>query len=129
MTIFRQATKQAVREIIETQGVASKFGTLLGEESLEQITDRVVDLFEMTLALRARVDQGTKEPTGPVPPDHEHALHRARRNAPVQPREEVFGRAQVAPASTVQPELRLSRTGTVSLTGEERFSLGKAGAL
>lgn len=53
MSIFRTATKQALREIIEEQGTVGRFGVVLAEDKLELTTDRIVDLFEMTLNLRS----------------------------------------------------------------------------
>ncbi|KAB8033713.1 hypothetical protein [Fluviispira multicolorata] len=55
--IFRTATSQAIREIIEESGVEGRFGLILTEDSLEKITHRVVDLFEMTLELRAKTQE------------------------------------------------------------------------
>ena len=52
--IFRMATCQAIREIIEESAVEGRFGLILTEDGLEKISNRVVDLFEMTLELRAK---------------------------------------------------------------------------
>lgn len=55
MNIFRTATKQALREIIEESAIDGRFGFILGEDGIEKATERIVDLFEMTLELRSRV--------------------------------------------------------------------------
>jgi len=55
--IFRIATSQAIREIIEESAVEGRFGLLLTEEGIEKISQRVVDLFEMTLQLRAKTQE------------------------------------------------------------------------
>ncbi|MFZ9520561.1 MAG: hypothetical protein ACO3A4_08805 [Silvanigrellaceae bacterium] len=55
MNIFRTATTQAIRDIIADHGSANRFGISLTEADVEAICTRVVDLFEMTLNLRAQV--------------------------------------------------------------------------
>ncbi|WGL59654.1 hypothetical protein QEJ31_14070 [Pigmentibacter sp. JX0631] len=55
--IFRIATTQAIREIIQESAVEGRFGLLLTDESIEKISERVVDLFEMTLKLRAKTQE------------------------------------------------------------------------
>jgi hypothetical protein len=65
-TIFRTATKQAMKEIIEERSEAGRFGLLVTEEGLEAITDRLVDLFEMTLTLRQQT-RHFFEPPAPTP--------------------------------------------------------------
>ncbi|APJ03607.1 hypothetical protein [Silvanigrella aquatica] len=52
--IFRIATSQAIREIIEESAVEGRFGLILTDDGIEKIAQRVVDLFEMTLELRAK---------------------------------------------------------------------------
>ncbi len=53
-TVFRIATTQAIREIVEENAVSGRFGLIVTEENIEEIAKRVVDLFEMTLDLRAK---------------------------------------------------------------------------
>jgi hypothetical protein len=53
-SFFRIATKQAIRDIITENAQSLKFGVAINDDSLENITEKVVDLFEMTLELRAR---------------------------------------------------------------------------
>lgn len=55
--IFRIATSQAIREIIEESAVEGRFGLLLTDDGIEKIAHRVVDLFEMTLQLRAKTQE------------------------------------------------------------------------
>lgn len=55
--IFRIATTQAIKEIIQDNAVEGRFGLLLTEDSIEKISERVVDLFEMTLKLRAKTQE------------------------------------------------------------------------
>lgn len=72
--IFRIATCQAIREIIEESAVEGRFGLILTEDGVEKISQRVVDLFEMTLELRAKtqeiflgINSGTKSPPSKTP--------------------------------------------------------------
>lgn len=53
-SVFRIATMQAIKEIVEECSVAGRFGLIVTEENLEDISNKVVDLFEMTLELRAK---------------------------------------------------------------------------
>jgi hypothetical protein len=53
-TIFRTATKQAILDLISDHGTRSRFGQLLSDDDADALALRVVDLFEMTLELRAR---------------------------------------------------------------------------
>lgn len=53
-SVFRIATMQAIKEIVEDSSVAGRFGHILTEESITEISKKVVDLFEMTLELRAK---------------------------------------------------------------------------
>ncbi len=55
--IFRIATTQAIKEIIQDNAVEGRFGLLLTDDSIEKISERVVDLFEMTLKLRAKTQE------------------------------------------------------------------------
>ena len=55
MNIFRTATGQAIREIISDHSQENRFGRSLTETDIDAICERVVDLFEMTLNLRAQV--------------------------------------------------------------------------
>ena len=54
MSVFRTATSQAIRELVEEHGVPGRFGTILTSESVTMLCERVVDLFEFTLELRSR---------------------------------------------------------------------------
>lgn len=58
MNIFRTATGQAIREIISEHSQENRFGRTLTDTDLDAICERVVDLFEMTLNLRAQVSGG-----------------------------------------------------------------------
>ena len=53
-TVFRIATEQAIKEIVEECSVSGRFGLIVTEENIEEISKKVVDLFEMTLELRAK---------------------------------------------------------------------------
>jgi hypothetical protein len=53
-TIFRTATKQAILDLIGEHATPSRFGQLLSDDDADALAMRVVDLFEMTLELRAR---------------------------------------------------------------------------
>jgi hypothetical protein len=55
--IFRIATCQAIREIIEESAVEGRFGLILTDDGIDKISNRVVDLFEMTLDLRAKTQE------------------------------------------------------------------------
>ena len=70
MGIFHDATRQAIREMIEEFGETSRFGHILNEQDLEAAAARIASFFEMTLELRAGLAAGgapTKEKkrTGP----------------------------------------------------------------
>jgi hypothetical protein len=54
-SIFRNATKEAIRELITECGEQGRFGLLLADDDLEMATEKIVDLFETTLSLRQRV--------------------------------------------------------------------------
>ena len=56
-SVFRIATKQAIKEIIEAPSEKLQYGLILTDENLEDITSKVVDLFEMTLDLRSRTQE------------------------------------------------------------------------
>lgn len=53
-TVFRIATEQAIKEIVEENSVSGRFGLIVTEENVAEISKRVVDLFEMTLELRSK---------------------------------------------------------------------------
>lgn len=53
-SIFRTATTQAILDIIAEHGTRSRFGHMLTDEDASAVAEQVVDLFEMTLRLRAR---------------------------------------------------------------------------
>ncbi|MEN9810819.1 MAG: hypothetical protein RLZZ488_2386 [Pseudomonadota bacterium] len=55
MNVFRTATTQAIRDIISDHGTANRFGMSLTDADIDAICTRVVDLFEMTLNLRAQI--------------------------------------------------------------------------
>jgi hypothetical protein len=57
MGVFRIATGQAIREIIEEHGSLGRFGLILTPENIDDIADRIVDLFEMTIELRTKTQQ------------------------------------------------------------------------
>jgi hypothetical protein len=66
MNIFRTATGQAIREIIIDHSQENRFGRSLTEQDLDSICERVVDLFETTLNLRAQLSANGFEAT-PAP--------------------------------------------------------------
>jgi hypothetical protein len=53
--IFRTATREAVMEIISESAQPGRFGLLLSPEMLHEAADKVVDLIETSLKLRANV--------------------------------------------------------------------------
>lgn len=65
-TVFRIATEQAIKEIVEENSVSGRFGLIVTEENILEISKKVVDLFEMTLELRSKTQdifgQTNKEP-------------------------------------------------------------------
>lgn len=67
MNVFRIATKQAIRDIVTENASENRFGFTVTEDNLESITDRVVDLFEMTLNLRSRLGMGAASPAEAAP--------------------------------------------------------------
>lgn len=58
MNVFRTATTQAIRDIIADHGTANRFGMSLTDADIDAVCARVVDLFEMTLNLRAQLGTG-----------------------------------------------------------------------
>jgi hypothetical protein len=61
MNIFRTATGQAIRDIIADHSQENRFGRSLTDDDIDSICDRIVDLFEMTLNLRARVSGNSEQ--------------------------------------------------------------------
>lgn len=55
--VFRIATMQAIKEIVEENSIAGRFGLIITEENVDEISKKVVDLFEMTLELRAKTQE------------------------------------------------------------------------
>jgi hypothetical protein len=55
MSVYRAATREAIKEIIVEESQAGRFGLLLSDESLESATDRICDFMETTLKLRSGV--------------------------------------------------------------------------
>lgn len=84
MSVFRIATKQAIREIIEENASSNRFGFSLTDDNVECITDRVVDLFEMTLTLRSRV-------AAPLQAESAEPVHQTQRRTPTLPSQERVG--------------------------------------
>ena len=62
-SVFRIATEQAIKEIIEENAECGRFGHMITEESMRDISIKIVDLFEMTLELRSK----TREMFTPSP--------------------------------------------------------------
>lgn len=58
MNIFRTATKQAIRDIIQDNASSGRYGVMLSDDNIEAIGERIVDLFEMTLNLRSQMSGG-----------------------------------------------------------------------
>ncbi|MES2614229.1 MAG: hypothetical protein V4591_02320 [Bdellovibrionota bacterium] len=56
-TVFRIATEQAIKEIVEENSVSGRFGLIVTEENIAEISKKVVDLFEMTLELRSKTQE------------------------------------------------------------------------
>lgn len=54
-SMFRIATKEAIREMVIENCHTGRFGFVLTSEGLDLSTDRIVDLFETTLELRNKV--------------------------------------------------------------------------
>ncbi|NBW82215.1 hypothetical protein EBR21_10730 [bacterium] len=80
MNVFRTATTQAIRDIIADHGSANRFGISLTEADVEAICTRVVDLFEMTLNLRAQVGN-----TGSIARENETSGPAPARNSALKP--------------------------------------------
>lgn len=79
MNVFRTATGQAVRDIISEHATTHRFGLSLTDADLDAICERVVDLFEMTLNLRAQVGTGQapQTNTGAAPQSGASTAHQA----------------------------------------------------
>lgn len=73
-SIFRMATTQAIKDIVQEHAVEGRFGFIVTEESMDEISKKVVDLFEMTLELRAK----TREIFGDTSASAPKAAQRSR---------------------------------------------------
>lgn len=148
MNVFRTATGQAIRDIISDHGTANRFGISLTDSDLDAVCERIVDLFEMTLNLRAQLG------TGASPESRSSSAPVGRFSQPVstvKPRRweeepasvpktkaasEVFdfshlektGRADalpvLAPQSEELPDLKLPRK-RIMVTGDEKELLAR----
>lgn len=78
MNVFRTATTQAIRDIIADHGAANRFGMSLTDADIDAICTRVVDLFEMTLNLRAQIGLAG-QPQEPAPQKHTQSAMRPAR--------------------------------------------------
>lgn len=56
-SMFRIATKEAIREIVIENCHQGRFGFVLSSDDLDLSADKIVDLFETTLELRGRVQE------------------------------------------------------------------------
>lgn len=87
-TVYRAATREAIKDIISEQGQMGRFGLLLSEDSLEATADRICDFIDTTLKLRSGVRErmekamsGAQEETEvrtPTTPTMTHRLPRTR---------------------------------------------------
>jgi len=117
MNIFRTATGQAIREIISDHSQENRFGRSLTETDIDAICERVVDLFEMTLNLRAQVSgagesaHSQKHSRADVLPatapqreaEIDYKLPRKRINVTSEEKEILMRRAQQAPSVAPRP--------------------------
>lgn len=85
MNIFRTATKQAIRDIIQDNASSGRYGVMLSDDNIEAIGERIVDLFEMTLNLRSQMSGGvsSQSSTGQSSPSRESSQANTQRRAPV----------------------------------------------
>ncbi len=60
-SVFRMATTQAVKDILEEHGSSGRFGLIVTPDGMETIANKLVDLFEMTLELRAKTSNRLEE--------------------------------------------------------------------
>ena len=67
MSYFRQATKQAVLEILEENAKPGRFGLRLDEDSIDVFCESMVDFIEMALKIRAKVPPGISASPTPTP--------------------------------------------------------------
>ena len=136
--IFRIATTQAIREIIQESAVEGRFGLLLTEESIDKISERVVDLFEMTLKLRAKTQElfgqintkaepaniANKQQKNPLNVDERSPFPRSKNAAEVYDfGKRVKSDLESIPLSTIQ-DVKLPRT-RFQLSLEEKEKLRK----
>lgn len=137
MNVFRTATTQAIRDIIADHGTANRFGMSLTDTDIDAVCARVVDLFEMTLNLRAQLGTGGMASQAQATPSASPALKASRwENEPASvPRtkaaSEIYdfspleqrGRADALPASApksdVAADLKLPRK-RISVSSDER---------
>lgn len=137
MNIFRTATGQAIRDIIADHSQENRFGRTLTEDDLDSICERVVDLFEMTLNLRARV-------SGPAEQQDSHKQRQRRQvrweDEPTQipttrAASEIYDLSslsrqsrpdalpQIASQISNEPEFRLPRRKRTAVSAEEQQRL------
>ncbi|NBX18317.1 MAG: hypothetical protein EBR09_13220 [Proteobacteria bacterium] len=140
MNVFRTATTQAIRDIIADHGTANRFGLSLTDADIDAICTRVVDLFEMTLNLRAQVGGGglaeSRRDT-PANPNAPQALKSGRWEedrvsvprtkaaseiydfSHLEKRSRADALPQVAPQNEEIPDLKLPRK-RISVSSDER---------
>jgi len=144
MNVFRTATGQAIRDIITDHSQENRFGRTLTDADLDAICERVVDLFEMTLKLRAQLGGGhsmaagepaqssgtrAQNPPRAVRWDEERTNLPSTRAAseiydfaPLEKNNRADALAQVAPQKEADISFKLPRK-RISVSGEERETL------
>lgn len=126
-SVFRIATEQAIKEIVEENGVIGRFGLIVTEESLNEISKKVVDLFEMTLELRSKTQemfnpstkQVSQEPQRKEPPP----FPKTKNAAEIYNFQEGNGKASsIGEAITPNLDVKLPRKRfELSLEEKERY--------
>jgi hypothetical protein len=137
MNIFRTATGQAIRDIIADHSQENRFGRTLTEDDLDTICERVVDLFEMTLNLRARVSGSSEHSEAQQKPqsravrweDEPAQMPTTRAASEVydfsgfnqKSRQDAL--PNLAPNATTEPEYKLLRRKRTAVSAEEQQRL------
>lgn len=137
MNIFRTATGQAIRDIISDHSQENRFGRTLTDDDLDAICERVVDLFEMTLNLRARLS-GNTEPVESQPRTQQRSLRWDEEPAQMpmtKAAADVYDFSEFeqqrrrdalpdrAPQHNTEPEYKLTRRQRTTVSAEEQQRL------
>ncbi len=122
MSVFRIATKQAILDMIVESGENKTFGLFVAHHQVDALADRIVDLFEMTLELRQKVQNATSEPNPPKADPRRQAG--ARQEGATPSRHFLRDEEPVVPRTRRAQELYQGETAIAPLQSQQMPSLG-----